>query len=158
MTIYSQLQQNVTEFRHAQDCFWDDLQKKITPFQSEMLIHFGVAGKTLRFENDDETPVILFGSYDGEDVVPLVPSLLDKDEENLLLEFSVQVFLSKLGSEMVDSGLIFNCSITKKDDNYIINVSGNDIACPLDQLNLDFVKVFDYIEKRLYEYHDKTKF
>lgn len=158
MTIYSDLQKNVTEFRDAQDQYWNDLHSKITHFHSDILIYFGVAGKTLRFEDDTETSVIHFGKYNDGIVETVVPFILDKNEDELALEFFVQVYMSKLGSEMVDCGLIFECSIARKDGQYLVTVSGEEIVSPVSAGKLDFTKAFDHILQKLYLHTDKSRF
>ncbi|MGX1904023.1 hypothetical protein ACWIVX_19140 [Enterobacter asburiae] len=158
MTIYSELQQHVTEFRNAQDNFWIDLQTKIIPFHSDMLIYFGVAGKTLRFEDDSETPVIIFGQFVNDVFTRDIPINLEKNEKDLELKFAVRVLLSKAGSEMVDTGLTFSCALGKDESGYHVRFSNGKIACPESNGKLNFTDAFDYILQRLYQFTDKSKF
>ena len=158
MTIYSKLQQNVSDFRNAQESYWTDLINKTIPFHSEMLIHYGVAGKTLRFRNDEETPVIVFGQIENERVVKTSPIMLERDADDLVLKFSVQVYLSKIGSEIIDTGLIFDCALGKKDNTYYVVVANKSIECTESNGKLNFTDVFDYMLQRLYQFTDKSKF
>ncbi|MCK7424247.1 hypothetical protein EKN24_06765 [Enterobacter asburiae] len=158
MTIYSELQQNVTEYRNAQDNFWIDLQTKIIPFHNEMLIYFGVAGKTLRFEDDTETPVIIFGQFINDVFTQDIPLNLEKDENDLELKFAVRVLLSKAGSEMVDTGLTFRCALGKDESGYRVRFANRTISCPESNGKLNFKDAFDYILQRLYQFTDKSKF
>lgn len=158
MTIYSELQQNVTEFRNAQDNYWEDLAKKISPFLGDMLVYYGVAGKTLRFQDDRETPVIVFGQFENDKFVQAIPYNLEKDEEELQLKFAVRVYLSKAGSEMVDTGLTFKCALGKKEGGYYVEFPNGALPCAESNGKLDFTDAYDYILQRLYQYTDRSKF
>lgn len=158
MTIYSELQQNVTEFRNAQDNYWSDLQKKMLPFHSDMLIYYGVAGKTLRFDNDKETSVIVFGKIENGAFAEDMAFRLERDEDNLQLKFAVRVYLSRSGSEMVDTALAFNCAIGKNESGYCVTVVNQVIPCSESNGKLNFTDVFDYMLQRLYQFTDKSKF
>lgn len=158
MTIYSNLQQNVSKFRKLQDEYWNDLPVKLSPFQQELINYLGVEDKLLYTKQDKKVPVTVFGRITSDHVEPVAHFLLDKDEENNALEFGVLVHLSKDGSEIVDDALMFACNIFKENGSYFVTVSNNVIECQLSNDRLNFTPVFDFIVERLYMYMDPSPF
>ena len=158
MTIYSNLQQNVSKFRKLQDEYWGDLPVKLSSFQQDLIDYLGVEEKWLYTKKDKKVPVTVFGRITSESVEPVAHFLLDKDEENHALEFGVLVHLSKNGSEIVDDALMFACNIFKKDGTYFVTVTDQVIECQLSNDRLSFNAVFDFIVERLYMYMDPSPF
>lgn len=158
MTIYSNLQQNVSKFRKLQDEYWNDLPAKLSSFQQDLINYLGVEEKWLYTKKDKKVPVTVFGRISSDHVEPVAHFLLDKDEENNALEFGVLVHLSKDGSEIVDDALMFACNIFKENGSYFVTVTDQIIECPLSNDRLSFTAVFDFIVVRLYKYMDPSTF
>lgn len=162
MTIYSDIQKNVTDFRNAQDSYWKLLPSMLISFNSDLNNYLDVNYKMLQRKDGLETPVVVVGLIEGDGNVKQVPPLkFKRDDANLSLNFEVQVFFAKEYSEIVDGNLIFNCHFKKRNGDYIFTITDSDFICPQKTSNmreLDFSNVFKYIESRLYQHYDVSIF
>lgn len=159
MTIYSGIQQKLTEYREQQDVYWNDLQKRINRFGPEFVSYLGVEGFVLRDVEDAKYPVVIVGVLEGENVKKAPVFEMKKIEDTVnSLQFYVQVNLSKSGSEILDCALTFECHFRKADVNYVMNISGKDVECPKITDKTDFTKAFAYMVVKLEEFIDKSRY
>ncbi|EMA4504062.1 hypothetical protein ACEH19_003286 [Enterobacter hormaechei] len=159
MTIYSGIQQKLTEYRAQQGIYWADLQQRINSFGTDLVSYLGVEGFGLCDSRDNKYSVVTVGMMDGDNVKKAPPFLMEKIEGQVnSLHFYLQVNLSEFGSEILDCAMTFECYFRKEHGDYFINIAGKDIECRSVNDKCDFTSVFDYVVKKLEEFVDKSRY
>lgn len=159
MSLYSDIQKKVTEYRAAQEFYWSDLTARASMFKKELISYLGADELELYDRNDKKHPIVIVGEKDGDKVKDVPSTKFDKfDGKKNLLHFWVQINLSKYENEMLDDSMCFECFFWRSSDDYFVNISGRDIECRKITNRTDFTQVFDYIITKLNEFVDKTRY
>ncbi|HGV9240183.1 hypothetical protein PGN77_12055 [Klebsiella aerogenes] len=159
MSIYSNIQQKLTEYRTQQELYWNDLERRINFFSPELVSYLGVDGLDLRDREDKKHQIVIVGLKEGNHVQRFPPFRFEKIEgKQKSLHFYVQVNLSAYGSEILDCAMIFECYFSRTGSDYTINISGKDVECAKNNELTDFTKVFEFIVSKLEELVDKSRY
>ncbi|WP_258086968.1 hypothetical protein [Xenorhabdus bovienii] len=166
MTKYSELQERLLRYRHAERQYQERLIGEVSHFRSDLIRYLEI--ESIEFQNieTNTSGIVFFRDLCDGTLKERGPSEFIKDganqgrQESLL--FAVNISILDLDDSSYNISKDFKCSLHKKSESfYVTLINGDnysDILCQRRNNEVDFTPVFDEIFNRLMESIDPTIF